>query len=173
MQMYDAGKIIPGLIIFLAIAGFPLFYNQGVAGKAPEPKLDTPAIKAMGDQKQCVEPKAFMRPEHMKLLNAWRDKALRDGDRVYVSTTGKRYTINLQNTCMTCHKNKKEFCDSCHNYMAVVPYCWDCHIQPKEGLKAITVVAPVVEEPAPAEGEAAAAPEGESAEPAAAEAGGH
>jgi len=40
--------------------------------------------------------------------------------------------MSLQNGCMTCHSNKKKFCDECHNYMAVVPYCWDCHIQPKE-----------------------------------------
>jgi len=33
---------------------------------------------------------------------------------------------------MKCHSNKKEFCDKCHNYMAVVPYCWSCHIAPKE-----------------------------------------
>jgi hypothetical protein len=40
--------------------------------------------------------------------------------------------MSLQNGCMRCHSNKKKFCDECHNYMAVKPYCWDCHIQPKE-----------------------------------------
>jgi len=33
---------------------------------------------------------------------------------------------------MHCHSNKKKFCDECHNYMAVKPFCWDCHIQPRE-----------------------------------------
>ena len=36
--------------------------------------------------------------------------------------------MSLQNECMRCHSNKKKFCDECHNYMAVKPYCWDCHI---------------------------------------------
>ena len=30
-----------------------------------------------------------------------------------------------------CHANKAEFCDRCHNYAAVKPYCWDCHIDTK------------------------------------------
>jgi hypothetical protein len=40
--------------------------------------------------------------------------------------------MSLQNSCMKCHSNKKEFCDKCHNYVAVKPYCWSCHIAPKE-----------------------------------------
>jgi hypothetical protein len=40
--------------------------------------------------------------------------------------------MSLQNTCMQCHPNKAEFCDRCHNYASVKPYCWDCHVEPKE-----------------------------------------
>ncbi|MBW2266037.1 MAG: hypothetical protein JRF28_07735 [Deltaproteobacteria bacterium] len=42
--------------------------------------------------------------------------------------------MSLQNTCMSdnCHAKKTEFCDQCHDYTAVEPYCWDCHIVPKE-----------------------------------------
>ena len=54
------------------------------------------------------------------------------GDTIYTNAEGKRYTISLQNTCMKCHSNKTKFCDECHNYAAVSPYCWDCHIAPKE-----------------------------------------
>jgi hypothetical protein len=32
---------------------------------------------------------------------------------------------------MDCHSNKKEFCDTCHDYSSVTPYCWSCHIEPK------------------------------------------
>jgi hypothetical protein len=32
---------------------------------------------------------------------------------------------------MKCHDNKEEFCDKCHLYAGVTPYCWDCHIDPK------------------------------------------
>jgi hypothetical protein len=33
---------------------------------------------------------------------------------------------------MDCHSNKSKFCDQCHNYVDVDPFCWDCHIEPKE-----------------------------------------
>jgi len=131
MKLYDGGKIITGLIIFLGLVTFPFFYNIGKANVRPDPKIDTPAIKEL-KEKKCVESKEFMRAEHMKLLNDWRDSAVRDGARVYVNSEGKAYTISLQNTCMHCHSNKKKFCDECHTYMAVNPYCWTCHIAPKE-----------------------------------------
>lgn len=129
--MHDSSKIIAGLLIFLALVTFPFYYNMGKAAAKPSPKLDTPVIQQM-TEKQCVEPKAFMRAEHMQLLNQWRDSVVRDGNRLYVSSTGKTYDMSLQNTCMHCHSNKKQFCDECHKYVAVKPYCWDCHIQPKE-----------------------------------------
>jgi hypothetical protein len=73
-----------------------------------------------------------MRAEHMKLLDEWRREAVRDANRVYKSSTGKIYDKSLQNTCMECHSNKSKFCDQCHNYTGIAPFCWDCHIQPKE-----------------------------------------
>jgi hypothetical protein len=67
------------------------------------------------------------------LLNDWRDGVVRDAYRGYISkANGKRFNMSIQNGCMKCHSSKKKFCDECHNYMAVVPFCWDCHIQPKE-----------------------------------------
>ncbi|MBI5639962.1 MAG: sulfate reduction electron transfer complex DsrMKJOP subunit DsrJ [Nitrospirae bacterium] len=133
--MYNGGKIIVGLVVFIALFAFPFYYNIGKAMEKPEPKTDTPAIlqweKEHG-KKECVESKEFMRSEHMQLLNDWRDSVVRNGDRIYTNAAGKQFTMSLQNTCMNCHSNKKEFCDKCHNYMAVKPYCWGCHIQPKE-----------------------------------------
>lgn len=130
-------KVLIGIFIFFVLAAFPFLYNMAgkAAAKKPEPKVDTPAIleweKTYG-KKECVESKEFMRAEHMQLLNDWRDSALRDDKRTYLSSNGKSFDISLQNTCMKCHSNKKKFCDECHNYMAVKPYCWDCHIAPKE-----------------------------------------
>jgi hypothetical protein len=50
-----------------------------------------------------------------------------------VNSKGKEFEMSLQKTCMKCHTNKAEFCDKCHNYASVRPYCWDCHIEnPKE-----------------------------------------
>ncbi len=129
--MYDSGKIIAGLLVFTAIIAYPFIHSVGTDIVKPEPKINTPVIQQMA-VKRCVESKEFMKAEHMQLLNNWRDAVVREGNRVYVASDGKHYNMSLQNTCMHCHSNKKEFCDTCHNYMAVKPYCWDCHIAPKE-----------------------------------------
>ncbi|MDY7035344.1 MAG: sulfate reduction electron transfer complex DsrMKJOP subunit DsrJ [Thermodesulfobacteriota bacterium] len=126
--MYDGGKIIVGLIIGIGLLLFPVFYNAGKAAKIPEPELTTRAKEA----KECVEPKLFMRTSHMKLVEAWRNEVVREANRVYKSSNGKTYDKSLQNTCMDCHSNKVKFCDQCHDYMGVAPFCWDCHIEPKE-----------------------------------------
>jgi hypothetical protein len=130
--MYDGWKIIIGLIIFVGIATFPFLYDVGKASiPPPDPKIDTPEIQKMA-VKKCVESKSFMRAEHMVMINDWRDSVVRDGNRLYTATDGQHYTMSLQNTCMKCHSNKTKFCDECHNYVGVKPYCWDCHIAPKE-----------------------------------------
>jgi hypothetical protein len=136
MKLYDVGKILIGILVFAAIAAFPFYYNIGRVNAKPEPKFDTPAIQEWEKQygkKECVESKEFMRAEHMQLLNDWRDAVVRQDNRGYLSSANhKRFNMSLQNSCMNCHSNKKKFCDECHTYMSVTPYCWDCHIQPKE-----------------------------------------
>ena len=127
--MYDSGKVIIGLLIFAGIFLFPFLYSHGSPAVKPKPSLDTPAIKAL-PEKKCVEDTQFMITTHMQFLNDWRDQALRDGKRWYVNKEGKKVWISLQNTCLKCHSNKKEFCNKCHNYAGVDPYCWDCHYDP-------------------------------------------
>ena len=95
---------------------------------APEPEL-TAMAKEAG---KCVESKDYMKSSHMELLNTWRDEAIREGKRTYTASDGKTYRVSLQNTCLECHANKTKFCDQCHNYAEVTPYCWDCHLVPKE-----------------------------------------
>ena len=127
--MYDGWKIIVGLIIGIGLLLYPFWPTAGKwAAKAPEPQL-TPVAK---EAKQCVEATSFMRTHHMKVLDMWRNEVVRDGERYYTATGGKVFDKSLQNTCMQCHSNKSKFCDQCHNYMGVAPYCWDCHIAPKE-----------------------------------------
>ncbi len=123
--MYDSGKIIPGLIIFVLFVTIPVWYNRGGASTPPKPVLPK-------DAKTCVLPAAEIRAEHMKLLNTWRDQVLRDGDRATFTIDGQKYQKSLMLTCMKCHTSKKQFCDSCHTYASVNPYCWDCHIAPAE-----------------------------------------
>jgi hypothetical protein len=135
MKIYNANKIIPALLVFLGLVTFPLWYNMGKAAPAPEPKIDTPAIQRMA-QKQCILPKDEMRTGHMQLLNDWRTEVVRNGKKIYVAYDGKKYDMSLQNECMKCHSNKEEFCDKCHTYAGLAadstPYCWTCHIAPKE-----------------------------------------
>jgi hypothetical protein len=51
--------------------------------------------------------------------------------RTFTAFDGKSYTMALTQTCLKCHASKADFCDRCHNYAGVAPYCWDCHIDPK------------------------------------------
>ena len=126
--MYDGGKIIVGLIIGIGLFLSPFFYNAGKAAKAPDPELTAKAKEA----KVCVAQKSYMRESHFTMLDEWRNTSVRDGERYYTAYNGKKYYKSLQVTCMECHSNKTKFCDQCHNYMSVAPYCWDCHIVPEE-----------------------------------------
>jgi hypothetical protein len=128
-KIYDKGKVIVGIVIFGILMSFPFWYNLGKAAPAPELILTEKAKAA----KVCVRSTDYMKSEHMQLLDIWRDTVTRDGKRVYVNSEGKSYLMSLTNTCLDCHSNKTEFCDRCHNYASVSPYCWQCHIDtPKE-----------------------------------------
>lgn len=128
-KIYNKGLIFAGLIIFLIVAASPFLSNFGKAAPVPELVLTKKAEAA----KTCVLPKAAMKTEHMKLLNDWRNTVVREAKRIYVNSEGKEFNMSLSNGCLDCHSNKAEFCDRCHNYASVTPYCWDCHIdKPKE-----------------------------------------
>ncbi|MEW6262126.1 MAG: hypothetical protein AB1641_03520 [Thermodesulfobacteriota bacterium] len=153
--MYDSGKIITGLVIALVLLTFPVWYNLvSAGGPAPDPKLSAKAQAA----KECVRPKADMKVSHMQVLDDWRTAVVRDHKRFFIPVKDKPGTFemdviqtalkekaertdqvglgrqmerSLQNNCMNCHDNKKDFCDQCHNYMSVTPFCWDCHVEPE------------------------------------------
>ena len=127
--MYDGWKIIVGLIIGVILLAYPFWPDtEKWAAKIPEPELTAMAKEA----KVCVEPKSYIRTQHMKLLDQWRDSVVRDGIRQYENSTGEVYDMSLQNTCIECHSNKSKFCDQCHTYAGVDPFCWDCHVEPEE-----------------------------------------
>jgi hypothetical protein len=129
--MNDKKFVIIGIIVFLIIVTSPLWFQWvwGKPGPAPEPVLADKAKAA----KECVRSKDYMTRQHMKLLDFWRYEVVRKAERIYVNPSGKEFTMSLSNTCLDCHSNKTEFCDRCHNYASVRPYCWDCHIDnPKE-----------------------------------------
>ena len=127
--MKDRNKILAGLAVFMAVITFPFWFNLGKAAPAPELELTAKAKAA----KTCVMPTEYMTAEHMQLLDVWRHNVVRNGERMFVNAEGKLFNMSLSNTCLDCHSNKAEFCDRCHNYASVRPYCWDCHIDNPKG----------------------------------------
>lgn len=126
--MYDSPKVLLGLVIFLVLITFPIWYNvaKGTADYVPELE------KAKGNA--CVADTTYMRSFHMDLLNTWRDEVVRHNQRVYTAPDGTKYNKSLTHTCLNCH-TKDKFCDKCHNYLKVDPYCWDCHVVPEKEMK--------------------------------------
>ncbi len=131
--MNDKKWIMLGLAIFLVLFLSPLWYNflikAGKAAPAPELVLTEKAKAA----KQCVMSTEYMTAEHMQLLDLWRHSVVRNAKREFVNPEGKAFNMSLSNTCLDCHSNKADFCDRCHNYASVRPYCWDCHIDNPKG----------------------------------------
>lgn len=130
--MYNKGSVLLGIFIFLLLALSPIWLNLsgGKAGYKPNPVLPE-------NYKECVAGKEFMNHYHMDMLNEWRDKVVRFDERVFLKEDGTPFLLegkpaemSLSHTCMKCHYNKADFCDQCHNYLDVKPYCWDCHVDP-------------------------------------------
>jgi len=126
--MHDGGKIVTGIVAFLGLVTFPVWFTvaQGKDGGAP-------ALAKPVRGEHCVESKAFMRANHMELLNTWRDSVVREGKRLYRSHDypNELHDMSLTKTCLNCHADRAQFCDQCHSYLSVSPYCWDCHVDPK------------------------------------------
>lgn len=124
--MKDKTTILLGLGVFIVLATFPIWFTlaSGKPGYVPDPELPE-------GESRCVESLEFMKSWHMDLLDEWRDDVVRNGNRIYVSKEyGTRHEMSLTKTCLKCHDSKAKFCDQCHDYLGVVPYCWDCHVDP-------------------------------------------
>lgn len=123
--MYNTGKVIVGIIVFVLFFSLPFWINLGRLEAVPKPELPV-------EEKKCVESKEYMRAYHMKLLSQWRDDKVRKGKVYYVNSQGEKYKMSLQQTCMKCHKDRSKFCDRCHDFFIVKTDCWNCHIAPEE-----------------------------------------
>lgn len=124
--MYDGGKIIAGLAVFVGLVTAPVWYGLASGQRGERPELQ----RAVGVGERCVESTEYMRSWHMDLLDSWRDSVVREGDRVYVASDGQKHNMSLTNSCLGCHAEPDKFCDRCHDYVGVKPYCWDCHQRP-------------------------------------------
>jgi hypothetical protein len=126
--MYDSGKIIPGLAVFVLLITFPFWYNKLVCnvGAAPvkNPNLSKEMLQGANfPNGQRHLPAAEMRAKHMNVLQG-------------IHTTAKSYVSGKDEkkptmSCIGCHGAKEQFCDSCHAYASVkAPDCWTCHTKP-------------------------------------------
>lgn len=140
-KLYDFKYIALGLLIFFGLLFSAVLPNLGKTVAAPDPKLDTPAIqKLAAKDRKCVMPTDYMRANHMQMLVDWRENVVRSKGigggpvdaRMFVNPEGKKYLASLSNTCLDCHSNKDKFCDQCHNYVAVTPNCFGCHLDKQQ-----------------------------------------
>jgi hypothetical protein len=115
---------VGGLVVFAVLVTTPFWYGIASGKGHLRPELARPAQGT-----KCVEPVETMRASHMAMLNEWRDAVVRQNERVYVATDGARHPISLSGTCLKCHAEPEKFCDRCHSFSGVSPYCWDCHLQ--------------------------------------------
>lgn len=148
----DKPLIVLGLAVFVA-----LMLGATVANRSLGKFRTKPAIELPKHEKFCVRDVNFMRKNHMKLLNDWRDQVVRDGVRkekiprrddqgkILKDSSGKTVyqTIerSLTKTCLRCHDNPRTFCDRCHLYAGVIKpggniVCFHCHIMPNPKSKA-------------------------------------
>jgi hypothetical protein len=132
--MSDKAKIIVGLVVFLVLAAFPIWYAFASGGSKEFIEPEKPA-----NAKACIE--KDMAAMHMDVLDKWRDAVVRgeysdpqivknkDGKLVWNSNAGKgpEVEMSLTRTCMECHMRRETFCIRCHDYADVHPYCWECH----------------------------------------------
>ena len=123
--MRDRYVIIAVLVLALVALTSPVWYARVEGESARGPDLKRPLRETA-----CVMPVAYMRTSHMDLLMTWRDGVVRRHERTWTAPDGKHYAASLSGTCLKCHSNKAEFCDRCHAYANVAPYCWDCHVDP-------------------------------------------
>jgi hypothetical protein len=124
--MRNRGWVIGGIIIFAALTAFPFYWNA-LGRHEPFPELELPL-----KEKKCIEPVEYMRTDHMHLLVAWRIAVVRDDLFIYTASDGKQFEMNMQKTCLGCHKSRDRFCTRCHDYNDVKPPCWNCHVVPAE-----------------------------------------
>ena len=128
--MNEKWKVIVGLVIVLIIGTFPIWYSLAIGESGERPELEYPDPE---EHLNCIEDKEFMISNHMDILDDWRDSVVRDGVTTYESEAfDETFEMSLTDTCLGCHDSRETFCNRCHDYADVDPYCWDCHLEPEE-----------------------------------------
>ena len=125
-MIYNTGYVLPGLLLFVALALGP-FLLAGGDSYSPPALAPPPAEKGAS----CIEDRAVMAAGHMLLLAEWRDAAVRRNTREYLAADGRVWAVSLEKTCFSCHVQKSGFCDPCHAANLAQPSCWGCHVAPE------------------------------------------
>ncbi len=128
MKLYHGRYILPALGAFLVVVTLPVWHGAAARGNGfhspPNPKGE-----------RCIESKAFMRAEHMRMLVRWRDEVVRENSRVYTASDGRAWEKSLK-TCVACHgqtdaqgrsTTAAAACTECHDYVHAKLDCWNCH----------------------------------------------
>jgi hypothetical protein len=121
----DRRVVLASLALFLAAVTYPAWRAIAFGTRPDGPRLARSRVPGA-----CVAPPAEMRLSHMKLLAEWRDLAVRQGVRSVTMPDARKWKVSLSGTCLDCH-DKAKFCDRCHEYAAVKPDCWNCHVVPE------------------------------------------
>lgn len=83
-----------------------------------------------GKGEQCVEPTDMMRKNHMDYILHQRDETMRKGIRTTKYSLKECvdcHTVKDENNIPVTYKDKRHFCNSCHEYASVQIDCFSCH----------------------------------------------
>ena len=120
-----------GLILFVVLFTIPVLMNLGKTVTQTQPPAllqDAQAMQALAD-KLGVKNIEEYREKHKQVLAEWKDAAVRDGKRIYVTRDGREIPISLENLA-----SQPQLCSTCHDYAGIEkPNCWTCHVEPKGG----------------------------------------
>jgi len=102
----DRPLILAGLTLFVGLVTTP----SGTAlstEKRPSPLRRSNSLPGKAVRRAT----SYMRSSHMRLLEDWRNEAVRDGQRQFVAFNGKTYDKNPNpHLRHACHTDRKEFC---------------------------------------------------------------
>ncbi|MCK4950764.1 MAG: hypothetical protein KAS48_03020 [Gammaproteobacteria bacterium] len=100
-----------------------------MAGSLASAEVPTPDIPK-GEGEKCVEPTDIMRKNHMEYLLHQRDETMRKGIRTKTYSLKECvdcHTVKDENNIPVTYKDKRHFCNSCHEYASVQIDCFSCH----------------------------------------------
>ena len=133
MKLYDRGKIIAGIVIFLILITFPFWYGKGKAVAPPELELDTPAIEQLAGKALRGGCRLHAGQPHEASDRLARRASSGKASALYTATDGRVFEMSLTGTCLKCHSNKDQFCDRCHDYVGVEALLLELPYRPRGG----------------------------------------